>query len=159
MKYYMDTNNKPFVFEDNVTVEIIAKVEATHNTTLTEITLTDYEALIAPTLDELKAKKISELTQAYNTEIEADIAYMNTTFQADKYSQDMISKVLAVGSVPTGLYWVDTINNQVAMTYADLQGLAGAMLARGQVVFDKLQGLKAQVRSAVNETELNSIGW
>jgi hypothetical protein len=155
----MDTNNKPFVFEDNVTVEIIAKVEATHNTTLTEITLTDYEALIAPTLDELKAKKISELTQAYNTEIEADIAYMNTTFQADKYSQDMISKVLAVGSVPTGLYWVDTINNQVAMTYADLQGLAGAMLARGQVVFDKLQGLKAQVRSAVNETELNSIGW
>jgi len=35
MQYYKDTKNNPFVFEDNVTSEIIAKVEATHKTTLT----------------------------------------------------------------------------------------------------------------------------
>ncbi len=57
MIYYKDTNNKPFVFEDNVTAEIIAKVEATHKTTLTKITTVDYKALIAPTFAELQAAK------------------------------------------------------------------------------------------------------
>ena len=60
MQYYKDTNNKPFAFEDNATAEIIAKVEATHNTTLTKITQAEYKALIAPTFAELqKAKKQS----------------------------------------------------------------------------------------------------
>ena len=157
MKYYKDTNNNPFVFEDNVTAEIIAKVEATHKTTLTAITQAEYEVMIAPTLDQLKAIKIGELSQSYNTEVELDIAYMNTTFQADDKSQDMLTGVLSVGSVPAGFYWVDVANNKVAMTYADLQGLAGSILTRSQINFDKLQTLKAQVRAATNSSELDLI--
>ena len=61
MKYYKDTNNKPFVFEDNATAEIIAKVEATHNTTLTKITQAEYKALIAPTFTELQTAKQSQI--------------------------------------------------------------------------------------------------
>ncbi len=57
MKYYKDTNDNPFVFEDNVTPEIIAKVETTHNTTLTKITLSDYKTMIAPTFAELQTAK------------------------------------------------------------------------------------------------------
>jgi len=57
MQYYKDTNNKPFVFEDNVTAEIIAKVEATHKTTLTKITEAEYKALIAPTFTQLQTAK------------------------------------------------------------------------------------------------------
>jgi len=55
MIYYKDTNNEPYAFEDNVTAEIITKVEATHKTTLTKITLADYEAIIVPTPLQKKA--------------------------------------------------------------------------------------------------------
>ena len=159
MKYYKSTNNKPFVFEDNVTQEIISKVETIHNTTLTETTQADYEAMIAPTLDELKAKKIAELYQAYNNANSLDIAYMNTTFQADSYSQGLIVAVLSAGSVPSGFYWLDANNNKVSMTYTDLQGLSATILARGQVNFDKFQNLKAQVNSATSQADLDAIQW
>jgi hypothetical protein len=159
MKYYKDTNNKPFAFEDNASAEIIAGVEATHNTSLTEITLADYEALIAPTLAELQSKKQLEIKTAYEADNQADIAYMSTTFQADKDSQNLIVSVLSAGSVPSGFYWLDSLNNQVSMTYADLQGLSAAILARGQASFVKYQDLKAQVNSATTQDELDLILW
>jgi len=111
------------------------------------------------TFAQLQTVKLSELKIAYNKANETDIAYMNTTFQADKKSQDLIVSVLSAGSVPSGFYWFDKANNQVAMTYADLQGLSGAILARGQVNFTKLQGLKAKVKSAKTQTALNKIKW
>jgi len=103
--------------------------------------------------------KLQELEAAYNNANELDIAYMATTFQADKKSQALIVSVLSAGSVPTGFYWVDSLNNKVTMTYADLQGLSGTILARGQSNFDKLQSLKAQIKSATTQAELDSIVW
>ena len=114
-------------------------------------------------LDELfeqsKHTKINEIKQAYNEANQLDIAYMNTTFQADKESQNLIVSVLSTGTVPDGFYWVDSLNNQVAMTYADLQGLSAEILVRGQANFDKYQALKAQVSVALTETELETIVW
>jgi len=159
MKYYKDINNNPFAFEDNVTPEIIAKVEATHKTTLTKITLTAYKKLIAPSFTELQAVKLSELQTAYNNANEIDIAYMGTTFQSDKKSQDLIVSVLSAGSVPAGFFWLDTANNQVAMTYIELQGLSGAILARSQINFIKYQGLKGQVPLATTQADLDLIVW
>ena len=159
MLYYKDTNNKPFVFEDNVTDKIIAKVEITHNTTLTEITKEEYEAIIAPTFGQLQNRKIQEIKKAYEQANQLDIDYMSTTFQADKDSQNLIVSVLSAGSVPDGFFWLDTKNNQVAMTYADLQGLSGAILARGQANFIKYQDLKAQVKTATVKEDLDKIIW
>ena len=106
-----------------------------------------------------KPIKIQELYKAYEIADSADIAYMNTTFQADKNSVDTLSKVLAVGSVPTGFYWLDSLNNKVPMSYADLQGLANAILVRNQTNFDKFQTLKAQVKTATTQAELDTIVW
>ena len=128
MLYYKDTNNKPFVFEDNVTADIIAKVEATHNTTLTEITKEDYESLIAPTFTELQNRRLNELKIAYENANQLNIDYMGTQFQADKESQELIAVALSAGSVPDGFYWLDLYNSKVAMTFAELQGLSTAIL-------------------------------
>ena len=159
MIYYKDTSNKPFAFESNITADIIAKVEATHKITLTKITLAQYKALIAPTFAELQTVKLSELETAYNNANQLDIAYMNTTFQADKASQDLIVSVLSAGSVPTGFFWLDKANNQVPMTYAQLQGLSGAILARNQGNFVKFQGLKAKAKLAKKQIDLNNVFW
>lgn len=110
-------------------------------------------------LNGAKQSKLNELKIAYKEANQADIAYMNTTFQADKDSQDLIVSVLSAGSVPTGFFWLDSLNNQVPMTYAELQGLSGAILARNQTNFIKYQGLKAKVNSAKTLKTVNSIKW
>ena len=159
MNYYKDTNNKPYVFEDNVKAEIIAKVEDIHTTTLTEITQADYEAMIAPTFEDLQISKLSELQTSYTSANQLDIAYMSTTFQADRDSQNMLVSVLSAGNVPDGFFWLDRANNQVVMTYADLQGLSGAILARSQINFIKYQDLKSQVNAAQTVEELELVVW
>ena len=106
-----------------------------------------------------KEAKINELKQAYNTANQEDITYMDTTFQADKDSQNLIVSVLSAGSVPDGFYWLDSLNNQVSMTYIDLQGLRAALLARGQLNFDKYQNLKVQVNEATTQADLDAIMW
>ena len=119
----------------------------------------------APSADELlnqaKTSKLAELKTAYESAISADIAYMNTTFQADQKSQDTITKVLAAsgGALPDGFFWLDAANNQVPMTFADLQGLANAILLRGQQLFAKYQQLKAQVNAATTVAEVGAVVW
>ena len=147
-KYYKDTNNQLFV---DPIVE--------NHTGLTEITKAEFYIIIAPTPAELQTAKLQEIRIAYNNANQLDIAYMATTFQADKASQDLIVSVLSAGSVPTGFFWLDKANNQVAMTYAQLQALSGAILTRNQTNFIKFQGLKAKVALAKKQADLDLIVW
>ena len=103
--------------------------------------------------------KLSKLETAYNKANQLDIAYINTTFQADKASQDLIVSVLSAGSVPDGFFWLDKSNNQVAMDYAQLQGLSGAILTRNQTNFIKFQELKSKVKLAKTQADLDLIAW
>ena len=148
MKYYKDKSNQLFV----------NPIVANH-TGLVEITKAEFDTMLLPTFSELQTAKVSELGIAYNDANELDIAYLNTTFQADKASQDLIVSVLSAGSVPNGFFWLDKTNNQVAMTYAQLQGLSGAILTRNQANFIKFQGLKAKVKLAKTQAELGLIVW
>ena len=111
------------------------------------------------TFVELQIAKIISLKTDYENANELDIAYMKTTFQADKASQDLIVKVLSAGSVPTGFFWIDKANNQVTMTFTQLQGLSGAILTRNQTNFIKFQGLKAKVALAKTQVDLDLIVW
>ena len=159
MKYYKDTSNKLYAFEDNVTQDTISKVEATHNTTLTSITRTEYQQAIAPTFQELQQAKIQELYKAYELANQEDINYMNTIFDTKQATQDIIAKNLAIGSVPNGFYFRDIYNNNIPMTYTDLQGLGQAIQSRNLMNFQKLQTLKEQVNLAVTLNELEAIKW
>jgi hypothetical protein len=126
---------------------------------LVPISDADLAILRAPTLPEAKATKITQLTQAYSTAIQQPVSYMSTTFQADQSSQDVLTKSLVAGSVPTGFYWLDSANAKVTMTYAQLQGLAGAMMVQGQLAFDKLQTKKAAVNDVTTKTQVAAVVW
>jgi len=86
-------------------------------------------------INQLKPVKLSEIQTAYNNANKLDISYLNTTFQADTKSQALLVSVLSAGSVPSGFFWIDKANTQVAMTFAELQGLSGAILTRNQANF------------------------
>jgi hypothetical protein len=109
------------------------------------------------TLAQAKAAKLTEVTEAYNNSNQAPIAYMDTTFQADYKSQDMISRALSAGSVPSDFYWLDTTNKKVPMTYAQLQGLAVLLLERNQANFDNLQAKKATINTATTVEQVQFI--
>jgi hypothetical protein len=126
---------------------------------LVPISDADLAILRAPTLPEAKATKITQLTQAYSTAIQQPVSYMSTTFQADQSSQDVLTKSLVAGSVPTGFYWMDSANAKVTMTFVQLQGLAGAMLIQGQLAFDKLQTKKAAVNDSTTKTQVAAVVW
>ena len=111
------------------------------------------------TLDELKIAKVNELETEKDKANELDIAYMKTTFQADKKSQDLITGILAGGAVPSGFTWRDKLNVDVAMTFAEFQGLSQALVTRGQVNWVKFQVLKTKISLAKTQAELDIISW
>jgi len=98
---------------------------------------------------------------AYQKAITAPIAYMSTSFQADNASQDILVKVLVgmqvAGATPSGFAWLDANNVLVPMALADLQGLYGAILARGQVEFAKKLVAKNAINVATTVAEVEAV--
>ncbi len=110
-------------------------------------------------MKELQDNKLSELEIAYNNANFLDIAYMKTTFQANKKSQDLITGILAGGAVPSNFTWRDKLNVDVSMTFAEFQGLSQDIVARGQVNWTKFQDLKAKVKLAKKQADLDLVVW
>jgi hypothetical protein len=106
---------------------------------------------------EVIADKFKELESDYISKNQVPIEYMGTTFQAEYKSQDIISRTLTAGSVPANFYWLDITNAKIPMTYAQLQGLAMAVLERNQVNFDSLQTQKKAVNAATTVEQVKSI--
>ena len=145
MKYYKDNNNIVYAYaadgsQDDFIGDKIAMTDAEVTEHLNP----------TPTLEQVQAKQKSLIETAYQTAITAPIAYMNTSFQADNASQDILVKVLlgmqVAGATPSGFAWLDANNVLVPMALADLQGLYGAILTRGQVEFTK----KVAAKNAIN---------
>ena len=106
-----------------------------------------------------QAAQTGTLQKSYQVAIQESVDYMATTFQADDASQIVLTKVLVVGSVPDGFFWLDSNNVPVSMTFPQLQGLAAAMLIQGQAAFAKLQQLKATVRNATSIVDVLAVVW
>ncbi len=132
-------------------------------------------ALIAPPapttaqlLSQAQTAQITMLTQAYGAAIQQPVSYtskggVTKTYQADPGSlsnlQNAIFGFQGAGATPNGFYWVSADNTQVPFTFADLQGLAAALLAQGWAEFQKLQTLKAEVMAATSASAVQAIVW
>lgn len=112
-----------------------------------------------PSLEKVIVDKLATLEESYLAAIQLPVAYMDTTFQADGESQNTLTKCLVAGSIPNGFFWLDELNTPVPMTFAQLQGLAGVMLAQGQAAFITLQARKTSARSAATVAEVQAVVW
>jgi hypothetical protein len=156
MQTFKDSlTNEIWQFEDDVT-----DIHAFPNTLAT---LQPY-TIPAPTAAQLLAAaqqtQLALMDSSYRSAIQQPVAYMNTTFQADASSQDVLTKCLVAGSVPAGFYWLDANNAQVIMTFAQLQGLAGAMLVQGNAAFAHLQAKKSAIKAVTTTVaDVQAIVW
>ena len=164
MKYYKSIDNKPFVFEDNVTPEIIAKVEATHNTTLTEITLADYQAMIAPTFEQLQDKKLGEIKKAFN-----DALLQGYTCPTSGITMD--ATIEKIGVLNSG-YTLASTAGATTMNIRDYNNVVHNGVAIGdvktmllelgqnyQTQLSKKWSFEEQVKSATSQAQLDAIVW
>lgn len=121
--------------------------------------LTELSDYLPAYIDEAKEIKRLELRAAYENAITSPIEHNVITWTAGKEDQSLLATVLAVGSVPPGMYWRDLTGTAHPMTFADLQALAGTILARALIADSSLQS-KLQVVASVNTlAEVNQITW
>ncbi len=108
------------------------------------------------------------LAGAYANAVVQPVAYTSQaavakTYQADPGSvanlQASLAGFAAAQATPAGFYWVAADNTQVPFTYADLQGLAAAMLAQGWTAFQHLQTQKAAVNAATTLAAVQAVTW
>jgi hypothetical protein len=154
MHYYKDQTNQVYALDSTADEHFLPAG-------IVPITLAEADAIRNPplTLDQAKVKQTADLYVPYSAAIQADIAYMNTTFNADDATQLLIVKVLSAGQVPAGFFWQDINNNQIPMIYSQVQGFAATILIRAQAAFVKLQQLKAQIRAATDIHAVQLIIW
>lgn len=116
---------------------------------------------VVDNLDMYRARQIRAIEEAYEAALDAPISYMTTQFQAEAESRMMISSVLVAlgGASPTGFGWHDINNTRIAMTFAQLQGLATTILLRGDPLFQQRQARKASIRAALTKSEIEAVIW
>jgi hypothetical protein len=125
----------------------------------------------APTTAQLLASaqqtQLALIDDAYNAAMQQPVAYMNTTFQADKDSQDLMNRaitglqsiVVTGGTVPTNFAWYDINNQPVTMTLLQLQGLFATGVANVNTLFVHKQTQKAAIRAATTVSAVTKIIW
>ena len=106
-----------------------------------------------------KEAKKQELMLAYEAAVTAPITHNSITWAAGRDDQSLLVSCLVAGSVPPGMYWRDLGKTPHAMTYTDLQALAGAMIARGFAADGNLQNKLAEVTAASTVAAVNAIVW
>jgi hypothetical protein len=121
------------------------------------------EVVPSITLAQAQAAQLALMDATYDAACQMTVIYMGANFQADAGSQDVLTKTLAAltpsGATPSGFYWVDGNNAQVAMTLAQLQGLAAAMLPPAWAAFQHKQTKKSAIRAATTVAAIQAITW
>lgn len=110
-------------------------------------------------LPAVRAEKMAQFTAQATAANFANIDYMGYAFRADQASQALLAQVLSIGSVPDGMYWRDSSGVPRAMTYANLQGLGAAILARGLAADNSLMIKTAALNAATTAAEIDAITW
>ena len=163
MIYYKDTNNKPYAFENNVTPEIIAKVEATHNTTLTQITEAEHQQMIAPTFKQLQVKKISEIKQAFSNALQqgylcSNLIKMDATMEAISMLNSGYTLASKAGATTMDIRdYNNVVHSGIALS--DIQTMLLELGNNFQTQLQKKWDLEAQTNNATTQEDLDAIVW
>lgn len=121
--------------------------------------LTELPEYLPAYIDEAREIKKMELRAAYQAAVTSPIVHNAITWATGEEDQSLLATVLAVGSVPQGMYWRDLAGTAHPMTFADLQALAGTILARALIADSSLQSKLQAVESASTLADVNQITW
>lgn len=124
-----------------------------------QIKLVDGEITVpSPSLDELKAQKLTELKNIRNTEEVKPIAYKGNLFDFDDKARDRInSAIIALSITGQNIEWTTADNTNVLVTADDLRGVVANVAVRSNELHIKYRNAKAKVEEAQTAEELEAI--
>lgn len=120
-----------------------------------------YGAIAAYPLASSQSTQLALMDSSYTSANTQPISYMNTTFQADDYSVNLLNQTIQImtSTSTPNLTWWDSNNNGVAMTLAQLVGLGAEIFSRGQTLFTHKQTQKSAIRAATTNAAVEAITW
>lgn len=117
-------------------------------------------AIPAPTLDELKAQKLTELKTIRDTEEVKPISYQGYCFDYDDKARDRInSAIIALSITGQSIEWTTAGNTEVMVTADDLRGIVANVAVRSNQLHAKYRELKEQVLACTTAEEVAEIVW
>ena len=117
-------------------------------------------AIPAPSLDELKSQKLTELKTIRDNEEVKPIAYNGNLFDFDDKARDRInSAIIALDIAGQSIEWTTAGNINVAVTAQDLRNIIAAVALRSNDLHIKYRELKEQVLACTTAEEVAEIVW
>lgn len=166
MKYYKDSNNALWAYEDYVKDEEIKEG-------LTPITNEEFERLTTPpppSTEELlanaKQAKLEEIRLKRDSSLEGGIEYQGHTFQTrekDKLNingavTNLMLDIQNTKSI-SEIIWIDSNDEKVSFTPNEFLVFASSVAFHTQEITFKANALKARVESALSVEEVEEIVW
>ena len=110
---------------------------------------------------DVQTTQLNLMDSSYDIANAQPIAYMSTSFQADKGSTTLMSETLGVATAAqvASLTWWDINNAGVVMTLAQFVELTAAIFSRGQGYFAHKQAQKAAIRNAKDVATVQAVVW
>lgn len=166
MKYYKDSNNALWAYEDYVPQEEIKEG-------LIPITNEEFERLTTPpppSIEELlanaKQAKLEEIRLKRDSSLEGGIEYQGHTFQTrekDKLNingavTNLMLDIQNTKSI-SEIIWIDSNDEKVSFTPNEFLVFASSVAFHTQEITFRANALKARVESALSVGEVEEIVW
>ena len=119
-------------------------------------------AIPTPSLDELKAQKLTELKSIRDTAEVEPIEYNGNLYDYDDKARERSNAAiiaLEVAGVSDALIWTTADNQDVKVTANDLRMVIAAVAVRSNELHIKYRELNEQVEACTTKEELDSIKW
>lgn len=117
----------------------------------------------ALTLIELKARARTRINAGRDAAIASGVIYDGMLYDSDPASREALTATLTVlqpvGAVPQGFTWRAADNTDHALSLAQLQGLAAAMLDHGYTQHLRARQKKALIEAAQSVAEVAAVVW
>ena len=113
-------------------------------------------------LDDLKLMKREEINKARDAAEQSGFEYMGKVFDSDQVSAQRISmaaQAMALAPEGTTITWTCQDNSTIELNAEQLVGLVVALAEWSNTCHKKATALKAKIKEANSEEELNKITW
>ena len=126
----------------------------------TLITNKEKREYVAPSLEELKQAKLTELKTIRDTEEVKPIEYNDNLFDFDDKARDRINNaIIALSITGQSIEWTTADNTNVLVTADDLRGIVANVAVRSNELHVKYRELKECVENCTTKEELDKIQW
>lgn len=113
---------------------------------------------VAPTLDELKAQKLTELKTIRDTEEVKPISYQGNHYDYDSKARDRINAAIIALDVSKGqIAWTTADNTEVMVNADDLRGVIAAVAMRSNKLHNAYRIAKEKVLEATTKEEVEKV--